>query len=77
MNERAAMLRLEGLHKSFGKLHVLQSIDLEVHRGSVVCVLGPSGSGKSTLLRCINLLEPPDKGRIFLEDHEITAAASS
>ncbi len=47
-------------------------IDLTVAQGSVVCVLGPSGSGKSTLLRCINLLEPPDEGRIVLEGKEIT-----
>jgi polar amino acid transport system ATP-binding protein len=68
------MLRLEGLHKSFGKLHVLRGIDLSVDRGGVVCVIGPSGSGKSTLLRCINLLEPPDDGRIFLEGKEITGS---
>src|SRR5919106_2137576 len=70
----AAMVRLEGVHKSFRKLHVLRGIDLEVPPGSVVCVLGPSGSGKTTLLRCINLLEPPDEGRIFLEGKEITAS---
>ncbi|MDX6652771.1 MAG: polar amino acid transport system ATP-binding protein [Solirubrobacterales bacterium] len=68
-----AFLRLEGVHKSFGSLHVLRGIDLDVERGSVVCVLGPSGSGKSTLLRCLNLLEPPDEGRIYLEGKEITA----
>jgi polar amino acid transport system ATP-binding protein len=66
------MLRLEGVEKSFGKLHVLRGIDLSVDRGGVVCVIGPSGSGKSTLLRCINLLEPPDSGRILLEGREIT-----
>jgi polar amino acid transport system ATP-binding protein len=66
------MLRLEGVHKSFGDLHVLRGLDLEVSRGSVVCVIGPSGSGKSTLLRCINLLEPPDAGHIYLEGTEIT-----
>jgi polar amino acid transport system ATP-binding protein len=65
-------LRLEGVHKSFGDLHVLCGIDLEVDRGAVVCVIGPSGSGKSTLLRCINLLEPPDAGRIYLDGTEIT-----
>jgi polar amino acid transport system ATP-binding protein len=69
------MLRLEGVHKSFGKLHVLRGVDLSVERGGVVCVIGPSGSGKSTLLRCINLLEPPDRGRILLEGKEITGAA--
>src|SRR4029450_11905619 len=51
----------------------LKGIDLEVDRGEVVCVLGPSGSGKSTLLRCINLLEPPDRGQILLEGTEVTA----
>jgi polar amino acid transport system ATP-binding protein len=66
-----AMLQLEGVHKRFGQLHVLRGIDLEVARGSVVCVIGPSGSGKSTLLRCINLLEPPDEGRIMLEGKAI------
>jgi polar amino acid transport system ATP-binding protein len=71
-----AMLKLEGVTKSFGELKVLRGIDLEVKQGEVVCVLGPSGSGKSTLLRCINLLEPPEGGRIFLEGKEITVGAS-
>jgi len=66
------MLRLEDVHKSFGELHVLRGIDLEVDRGQVVCVIGPSGSGKSTLLRTINLLEVPKEGRILLEGKEIT-----
>jgi polar amino acid transport system ATP-binding protein len=65
------MLQLEGVHKRFGNLEVLRGIDMEVDRGSVVCVIGPSGSGKSTLLRCINLLEPPDEGRILLEGKTI------
>ena len=72
-----AMLRLEDVHKSFGDLHVLRGIGLEVDRGGVVCVIGPSGSGKSTLLRCINLLEPPDAGRIYLEGAEITVQKRS
>jgi polar amino acid transport system ATP-binding protein len=72
--EAGPALKLEGVNKSFGDLHVLKGIDLEVGKGSVVCVLGPSGSGKSTLLRCINLLEPPDSGRILLEGKEITGA---
>jgi polar amino acid transport system ATP-binding protein len=66
-----AMLRLDGIHKRFGELEVLRGIDLEVQRGEVVCVLGPSGSGKSTLLRCVNLLEPPERGEIFLEGRDI------
>jgi polar amino acid transport system ATP-binding protein len=69
------MVRLEGVKKRFGKLEVLRGVDLELQRGEVVCVLGPSGSGKSTLLRCINLLEPPEEGRIYLDGREITHAA--
>jgi polar amino acid transport system ATP-binding protein len=68
----SAALRVEGLHKSFGRLEVLRGIDLEVAEHEVVCLIGASGSGKSTLLRCINLLEPIDEGRIVVEDEEIT-----
>jgi len=67
-----AMLRLEGVCKRFGSLEVLRGVDAEIGRGEVVCVIGPSGSGKSTLLRCINLLEPPNAGRILLEGKDIT-----
>jgi ABC-type polar amino acid transport system ATPase subunit len=67
------MVRLEQVTKSFGDLLVLDRIDLTVDQGDVLVVIGPSGSGKSTLLRCINLLEPIDSGRIFLEGQEITA----
>jgi ABC-type polar amino acid transport system ATPase subunit len=66
------IIRLEGVCKRFGKLEVLRGIDMDMPKGEVVCVIGPSGSGKSTLLRCINLLEPPNDGRIFLEGTEIT-----
>jgi len=66
------VVRIEGLHKSFGSLEVLKGIDLEVTRGEVIVILGPSGSGKSTMLRCINKLEQPTRGKIFLEDTEIT-----
>jgi len=68
-----AVLQLEGVEKRFGALEVLRGIDLDIAKGEVLCVLGPSGSGKSTLLRCINLLEPPNGGRILLEGNEITA----
>jgi polar amino acid transport system ATP-binding protein len=68
-----SMIKLEQVRKSFGDLEVLRGIDFDVAKGEVICVLGPSGSGKSTLLRCINLLEPPDSGRILLEGMEITA----
>jgi ABC-type polar amino acid transport system ATPase subunit len=69
----APMVRLEGVTKSFGDLLVLDGIDLTVDQGEVLVVIGASGSGKSTLLRCVNLLEPVDSGRIFLEGQEITA----
>jgi polar amino acid transport system ATP-binding protein len=70
-----SILRLEGVKKRFGRLEVLRGVDLELAPGEVVCVIGPSGSGKSTLLRCINLLEPPEEGHIYLEGREITHAA--
>jgi len=66
-------LRVEGLHKSFGRLEVLRGIDLAVADHEVVCLIGASGSGKSTLLRCIDLLEPLDAGRVVVEGTEITA----
>ena len=65
-------LRLEDVHKSFGKVEVLRGIDLEVAEHDVVCLIGASGSGKSTLLRCVNLLEPVDRGRIFVDGTEVT-----
>jgi len=67
------VIRVRNLHKSFGKLAVLQGIDLDVSRGEVVALIGPSGSGKSTLLRCINLLEQPTAGSIVVDGQEITA----
>ena len=66
------MVRLEGVRKSFGDNLVLDGIDLSVALGEVLVVIGPSGSGKSTLLRCVNLLEPIQSGRIYLEGEEIT-----
>jgi polar amino acid transport system ATP-binding protein len=69
----AAALRIEDLRKSFDGLEVLKGIDLEVDEHEVVGLIGASGSGKSTLLRCINLLEPVNAGRVFIEGEEITA----
>ena len=66
------VVRLEGVHKSFGDNEVLKGIDLDVGSGEVLTIIGPSGSGKSTLLRCVNLLEPLQAGRIFFEGEEIT-----
>lgn len=65
------MVRIEGLHKLYGKNHVLVDIDLTVTQGEVLCLLGPSGSGKSTLLRCINHLEKPDAGTITVDGEMI------
>ncbi|MEU3026499.1 amino acid ABC transporter ATP-binding protein [Streptomyces incarnatus] len=65
-------IRVQGLHKSFGDNQVLRGIDLEIAQGEVVCVIGPSGSGKSTLLRCVNLLEEPTEGRVFVGGTEVT-----
>jgi polar amino acid transport system ATP-binding protein len=67
------VLRLEDVHKSFGRLEVLKGISLEVREHEVVCLIGMSGSGKSTLLRCVNRLEPIDRGRVVLEGVDISA----
>ena len=67
-----AMISIRGLTKSYGKLHVLKGIDLDVHQGEKVVILGPSGSGKSTMLRCINGLEDPDGGTITVSGTEVT-----
>ena len=64
-----AMVRAEGVRKSFGHVEVLKGIDLEVAPGEVVCVVGPSGSGKSTFLRCINHLDKIDAGRLWVDGH--------
>ncbi len=60
------VVRAEGVEKSFGSVKVLKGIDLEVHSGEVLCIIGPSGSGKSTFLRCINHLEKVDGGRLLV-----------
>jgi ABC-type polar amino acid transport system ATPase subunit len=72
MNDDGSLVRLEGIHKWFGDLHVLKGIDFAVNPKQVVVVIGPSGSGKSTLLRCINLLEEPTQGKVWFDGTEIT-----
>jgi len=71
------MVSLKGICKRFGELEVLKGVDIDVGRGEVVCILGPSGSGKSTLLRCVNLLEPPEEGEIFVEGNDICKGPGS
>lgn len=61
------MIHVKDLHKHFGKLQVLNGIDVDIKKGECVCVIGPSGSGKSTFLRCLNLLETPTKGEIVID----------
>jgi polar amino acid transport system ATP-binding protein len=66
-------IKVENLYKSFGQLQVLQGISVEIPKGEVVAIIGPSGSGKSTFLRCLNLLEVPTSGKIYVDGIEITA----
>ena len=65
-------VKVSNLHKSFGDLHVLRGIDIEISEGEVVCVIGPSGGGKSTFLRCLNRLEEVTDGEIIVDDIKIT-----
>ena len=74
-SETETLIEVRGLHKKFGKLHVLKGIDMNVHKGDVLVIIGPSGSGKSTLLRCLNLLEKPNEGTISFEGTDITKAS--
>lgn len=67
------MIKVKNLHKSFGKLEVLCGIDEHIKKGEKVVVIGPSGSGKSTFLRCLNLLETPTEGEIYIDDELINA----
>ena len=71
MTPTSPVLRIERLHKAFGSTEVLRGIDLAVDRGEVLCVIGPSGSGKSTLLRCINFLEEPTSGLVYVDGEPI------
>jgi ABC-type polar amino acid transport system ATPase subunit len=66
------LVEIDNLHKYFGKNEVLKGINMSIRRQDVVCLLGPSGAGKSTLLRCINRLEEPTSGRIYIDGEEIT-----
>ena len=74
MADTDIMVSIQHLSKSFGETEVLRDVNCDVKRGEVVVVLGPSGSGKSTMLRCINLLEKPTGGHIYIEGEEITSS---
>ena len=65
------LLRAVGVRKSYGHIEVLRGVDMEVHRGQVVCLLGPSGAGKSTFLRCLNHLETVDEGEVWVDGEPI------
>ena len=66
------MIRLEKVNKMFGDLHVLKDVDLTVAEGEKLVIIGPSGSGKSTFLRCLNFLEEPTSGKVFVAGQELT-----
>ena len=68
------IIHIENIHKHFGKVHALRGVDLDVHKGEVVVIIGPSGSGKSTLLRCINRIEEYDVGRIVVDGIPLDSA---
>ena len=72
VKEVTAMIEVKDLKKSFGKLEVLKGIDKRIEQGEKVVIIGPSGSGKSTFLRCLNLLEEPTSGDIFIDNERIT-----
>ena len=72
MRNNDVAIRVRGLKKDFEDVSVLKGIDIDIHKGDVVCVIGASGSGKSTFLRCLNLLEQPTGGSIYFEGANLT-----
>ena len=71
-NPDGSLVRLENIHKWFGKLHVLRGVDVSIQPQEVLVVIGPSGSGKSTLLRTLNMLEEPTSGSVWFQGVDIT-----
>src|SRR5271170_1793922 len=71
MSGSEPLVKVRGLTKSFGANQILKGVDLDVHRGNVVSIIGASGSGKTTLLRCVNLLETYDAGSIEVDGVEV------
>ncbi|MGN4225593.1 ATP-binding cassette domain-containing protein, partial [Burkholderia gladioli] len=74
MNSQMHKLFVDDLHKQYGSNEVLKGVSLKAHAGDVISVIGSSGSGKSTMLRCINFLEQPNAGRIFVDGEEVRTA---
>ncbi|WP_141755362.1 ATP-binding cassette domain-containing protein, partial [Burkholderia plantarii] len=74
MNSKMHKLFVDDLHKQYGSNEVLKGVSLKAHAGDVISVIGSSGSGKSTMLRCINFLEQPNAGRIFVDGEEVRTA---
>ena len=74
MENKEVIISTKGLCKTFGKIDVLKGIDVDIHKGEVVCVIGASGSGKSTFLRCLNLLEKPTSGSILFNGVDLTSS---
>ena len=70
--ENNTVIQVKGLQKDFGSTVVLKGIDMDIHKGDVVCIIGASGSGKSTFLRCLNMLEEPTGGSIVFEGADLT-----
>ena len=72
MDKNKVVLKIEGLKKSFGDLQVLKKVDLEVHEGEVISIIGPSGTGKSTILRCINRMHDATEGQVLVDDVDVS-----
>lgn len=77
MNANDAMIKVVDLHKSFGDNKVLNGVDIEIHKGEVLVIIGPSGCGKSTFLRCLNMLETPTSGSIYLDGTDVTRPSTN
>lgn len=71
------MIKVHNLHKSFGPLEVLKGVDLTIEKREVLCIIGPSGSGKSTFLRCINMMEKPTDGDIFVDGKKVNCPTTN
>ncbi|MDD4666054.1 MAG: ATP-binding cassette domain-containing protein, partial [Clostridia bacterium] len=71
------MIKMEHLCKSYGDLTVLKDISAEIHKGEIITIIGPSGTGKSTLLRCLNLLEKPSGGSIYINNVDLLAKTTN